>query len=167
MTLQPGTGDGVDGGLEPLIEASQVMAGIIVRSLSEVDATVTVPQLRVLVMASQDERVNVNAVAAELGVNASNASRTCARLVELGLLRRKEDLADRRHVLLSLTRSGERLIAAVMERRRREFAEIVANMAEVDRRRLMRSLRAFTTAAGDHRSLDALAGELRVASRPD
>src|SRR4051812_45535140 len=139
---RPGTGDGVDGGLEPLIKASQVMAGIIVHSLSEVDSTVTVPQLRVLVMVSQDERVNVNAIAAELGVNASNASRTCDRLVELGLVRRKEDPLDRRRVLLSLTRAGQRLITAVMDHRRREFAEIVAEMPEAERRRLMRSLTA-------------------------
>src|SRR4051812_45723731 len=162
---RPGTGDGVDGGIEPLIEASQVMTGIIVHSLSEVDSTVTVPQLRVLVMVSQDARVNVNAVAAELGVNASNASRTCDRLVERGLLRRKDDPADRRRVLLSLTKTGHRLITTVMDRRRREFAEIVADMRDTDRRGLMRSLQAFTTAAGEHRPLDALAGELRGSAR--
>src|SRR3954453_17580840 len=161
MTWQRSGGSDGDGGIEPLIEASQVMTGIIVHSLSEVDSTVTVPQLRVLVMVSQDARVNVNAVAAELGVNASNASRTCDRLVERGLLRRKDDPADRRRVLLSLTKPGHRLIAAVMDRRRREFAEIVADMRDTDRRALMRSLQAFTSAAGDHRPLDALAGELR------
>src|SRR3954447_14231384 len=146
------------GDIEPLIESSEVITGIIVHSLPEVNSGVTVPQLRVLVMLSQDERVNVNAVAAELGVNASNASRTCDRLVERGLLRRKDDPADRRRVLLSLTKTGHRLITTVMDHRRREFAEIVADMRDTDRRGLMRSLQAFTTAAGDHRRLDALAG---------
>src|SRR3954451_7164822 len=129
VTWQPLT-DGTigDGDIEPLIEASQVITGIIVHSLSEVDSAVTVPQLRVLVMLSQDERVNVNAVAAELGVNASNASRTCDRLVELGLVRRADDPEDRRRVRLSLTASGERLLTAVMDRRRREFAAIVDDM---------------------------------------
>lgn len=154
---------GVD--IEPLIAASQVMTGVIVHSLSEVDATLSVPQLRVLVLVSQDDSVNVNAVAEELGVNASNASRTCDRLVELKLLRRREDPADRRRVLLSLTSAGERLIAAVMDRRRREFARIVAKMPPADQRRLMRALRSFTAAAGD-RPLDALAGELRPGSPP-
>ena len=165
VTWQPSAGGSGDGDIEPLIEASQVMTGIIVHSLSEVDSTVTVPQLRVLVMLSQDERVNVNAVAAELGVNASNASRTCDRLVEMGFVRRTDDPEDRRRVRLSLTRSGERLLAAVMDRRRREFAAIVGDMPDVDRRRLMKALRAFTSAAGDHRPLVALAAELRVGPR--
>src|SRR4051794_21977686 len=165
VTWQPKTGGSRgDGGgdIEPLIEASQVMTGIIVHSLSEVDSGVTVPQLRVLVMVSHGVRVNVNAVAAELGVNASNASRTCDRLVELGLVSRTEDPEDRRRVLLSLTTAGQRLLTAVMDRRRREFLAIVADMPDVGRGRVMRSLRAFTMAAGEHRPLDALAGELRV-----
>ena len=52
------------------------------------DTTVSVPQMRVLVLLWTGEPLNLSAVAEGLGVNASNASRTCDRLVAAGLVER-------------------------------------------------------------------------------
>ena len=82
--------------ITPLMLASRAVAAAMVRSLESVDASVSVPQMRVLVLLWTGEPLNLSAVAEGLGVNASNASRTCDRLVSAGLVDRGELTADRR-----------------------------------------------------------------------
>ena len=72
--------------ISPLMLASRAVAAAMVRSLESVDASVSVPQMRVLVLLWTGEPLNLSAVAEGLGVNASNASRTCDRLVAAGLV---------------------------------------------------------------------------------
>src|ERR687890_1656358 len=96
--------------LSALMRASTVITAIVVRSLTSVTPQVTVVQARVLVIIWGLGSANVNAVAEGLGVNASNASRTCDRLVRAGLLTREQADGDRRHVVLRLSTSGQALI---------------------------------------------------------
>ena len=133
--------------LAPLAQASRIFTAAVVRSLSAVSDTVSVPQLRVLVMLSEVGRANLGAVARELGVNASNASRTCDRLVRNGLLVRRTDPHDRRQVSLAVSRNGRRLVAREMSHRRDLLAEVVADMPQRDQERFMRALRSFNAAA--------------------
>jgi DNA-binding MarR family transcriptional regulator len=135
--------------IEPLVRASQVIAAAVVRSLATVDSTVTVPQLRVLVMLSVHGKMNLSSVAERLGVNASNASRTCERLVAASLVERREDRQDRRQIVLSLAPSGRRLVRAVMRRREELLTTVVREMSPRDRDGLMTSLAAFNAAAGE------------------
>ncbi|WP_344779039.1 MarR family winged helix-turn-helix transcriptional regulator [Nocardioides panacisoli] len=132
---------------EEVMAASRVITAAVVRSLSAVDQKLTVPQLRVLVMVSAAQGLSVNAVAQGLGVNASNASRTCERLVTSGLVFREESADDRRRVVLNLSPAGKRLVDSVMKVRRNELLGVVARMAPADRRTLAESLRAFNVAA--------------------
>lgn len=143
----PQPSDDVD--IEPLVRASQVIAAAVVRSLASVEPTVTVPQLRVLVMLSVHGKMNLSSVAERLGVNASNASRTCERLVTASLIERREDSRDRRHIVLSLAPSGRRLVRTVMRRREQLLATVVQEMSPGDQEALMTALAAFNTAAGD------------------
>jgi DNA-binding MarR family transcriptional regulator len=143
----PQPSDGVD--IEPLVRASQVIAAAVVRSLASVEPTVTVPQLRVLVMLSVHGKMNLSSVAERLGVNASNASRTCERLVTASLIERREDSRDRRHIVLSLAQPGRRLVRTVMRRREELLATVVQEMSPRDQETLMTALAAFNTAAGD------------------
>src|SRR4051794_22929027 len=106
---------------DALMATSRVITAAVVRSLSVADPRLTVPQLRVLVMVSAEQGLSVNAVAKGLGVNASNASRTCERLVAAGLLQRDEHTDDRRRVVLTLSSAGRRLVDSVMEVRRTEL----------------------------------------------
>jgi DNA-binding MarR family transcriptional regulator len=133
--------------ITPLMVMSRTINAVIVRSLADVDTTVTVPQLRVLVILSVHERLNLSGVADRLGVNASNASRTCDQLVRRGLVDRQEDPHDRRHLSLALARPGRRLLDDVMKRREVILAGVVATMKPQDQRDLMAALGKFNVAA--------------------
>lgn len=130
--------------------ASRAVLAAAVRALESVDKTVSVPQMRVLVLLWTGEPLNLSAIADGLGVNASNASRTCDRLVAGGFVDRGEGAADRRQVVLTLTANGRDLVERLMARREQELSAIVARMAETDRVRLMRSLAPFNQAASSH-----------------
>jgi DNA-binding MarR family transcriptional regulator len=130
-----------------LMLASRAVAAAMVRSLESVDASVSVTQMRVLVLLWTGEPLNLSAVAEGLGVNASNASRTCDRLVSAGLVDRGELTADRRHRVLTLTRKGRTFVKRLMARREQELAEIVARMSLSDQHALMLALVPFNEAA--------------------
>lgn len=127
--------------------ASRAVIAAAVRALESVDPGVSVPQMRVLVLLWTGEPLNLSAVAEGLGVNASNASRTCDRLVASGLVHRGEGAVDRRHVVLTLTARGRSFVERLMERREQELADIVGRMSESDRTRLMSALVPFNEAA--------------------
>jgi len=133
--------------ITPLMLASRAVAAAMVRSLESVDATVSVTQMRVLVLLWTGEPLNLSAVAEGLGVNASNASRTCDRLVSAGLVDRGELTADRRQRVFTLTRKGRTFVERMMARREQELADIVARMSDTDRDALMVALRPFNEAA--------------------
>ncbi len=130
-----------------LMLASRAILGAAVRALGSIDASISVPQMRVLVLLWTGEPLNLSAVAAGLGVNASNASRTCDRLVAAGLVDRGEGAVDRRHVSLSLTSRGRALVELLMDRREDELAGIVSRMGGSERRALMEALEPFNRAA--------------------
>jgi len=86
--------------VDAVMRTSRVLVGVIAASVEEVGSTVTVPQLRVLVMAADHAPLTLGAVAEGLGVHPSNATRTCDRLVSAGLLDRRDDPSDRRQLQL-------------------------------------------------------------------
>ena len=135
------------GDISQLMFASRAVTAAVVRALESVDATVSVPQMRVLVLLWTGEPLNLSAVAEGLGVNASNASRACDRLVSAGLVDRGELTADRRHRVLTLTRKGRTFVEKLMARREQELAEIVDRMSDTDREALMLALTPFNEAA--------------------
>lgn len=144
MTAHP-TDEPLD--INQLMLASRAVLAAAVRALESVDADVSVPQMRVLVLLWTGQPLNLSAVAEGLGVNASNASRTCDRLVSAGLVDRGEDAVDRRQVALTLTPRGTAFVEKLMHRREQELAAIVTRMSERDRRRLMSALEPFNRAA--------------------
>ena len=146
MTVEPTPSEDA-GGIEQLMFASRAITAAVVRALESVDASVSVPQMRVLVLLWTGQPLNLSAVADGLGVNASNASRTCDRLVGAGLIARSEGALDRRQVSLSLTRRGTTFVEKLMNRRERELADIVARMSDRDQDRLMTALAPFNQAA--------------------
>ena len=135
--------------VEALMRASKVVSAAIAHSLAVADAKVTLPQLRVLVMLQDRGPLNMSAVADGLGVNASNASRTCDRLSRSGLIDRRDDPEDRRNVSLSLTAAGRRLVRSMLSQRRAIFAQVVAEMGAQDRTRLVAGLSAFNELADE------------------
>jgi DNA-binding MarR family transcriptional regulator len=145
---------------EALLALSSAMTAVVARSLAEARA-VSIPQLRVLVLVESRGPMNVKALAEHLGVNASNASRTCERLVASGLLERgRLPQQDRRTVVLRLTGAGVALVGSLMESRRAILAAVVARMSTADRQLLVRAFAAVSDAL-------AAAPEAGAIGRPD
>jgi DNA-binding MarR family transcriptional regulator len=138
-----------DSALDSLMGAARVFAGITAGSLAQVGDMVTMPQLRVLVLASTRPGLNNRQVAEALGVHLSNASRTCDRLVQAGLLDRRESAEDRRRVQLSLTDSGHDLLDTVMAYRRTTFRRILQQLSPNEQAALTRALDTFRERAAE------------------
>ena len=131
--------------------ASRIINAVIVKSMASVDADLTVPQLRVLVILAAHDGASLSEVADELGVNPSNASRTCEQLVQRGLVTRDTDAADRRRVALRLAGPGTRMLSRVMGRRRKLLEAIVVRLAPGEQRSLMAAADLFNAAADELR----------------
>lgn len=148
-----------------MMAAARVLVGVIAQSVAQVEDEVTLPQLRVLVLAATRGPLSSSAVAQALGVHASNASRTVDRLVAAGLLARRESAGDRRYVELTLTPQGRRVVRTVMTSRRRAVERVLTSMPVTRRRALAPVLRAFAAAAGELGELgdDSVWAEVTVA----
>ena len=127
--------------------ATRVITAVVAQSLATLESAVSIPQLRVLVMITARGPLNLTAVADGLGVNPSNASRTCERLVSEGYLDRRDDPQDRRNLTLTLTEDGTRMVNTVMHHRRQVLQQILGRMSANQRKQLSRSMQAFTNAA--------------------
>ncbi len=141
------SGDVVD--VAALMDTSRVMTAVVAHSLAHVPVPVSVPQLRVLVMVDTRGPMNLTAIAEGLGVNASNASRACDKLVASGMLDRRPDEQDRRSVVVTLTARGRDLVASLMNLRQAMFEQIVARMSPEHRQQLTSGLQAFVEAAAE------------------
>lgn len=142
--------------VDAVMRASRALVGIAAGSIAEVDEQVTPPQLRILVMIATRGPLNLAAVAAGLGVNPSNASRACDRLLKAGLLDRRESAVDRRNVTLSLTEAGHGVVDTVTRHRRTAIAAVLTRMPAGDRDPLVAALDSFATAADEPSDPDAL-----------
>jgi len=129
--------------VETVVRAARVFSAVTAESIAQAGAGITLPQLRVLVLASTSSELNNNAVAEALDVHISNASRICERLVQAGLLRRRHAPSDRRQVQLDLTPEGTRLVSAVADHRRTIFSQTLSAMDDDGQTRLVAALEAF------------------------
>jgi DNA-binding MarR family transcriptional regulator len=132
--------------VDQVVAATRVFGALIAESLAHVEPAVTMPQFRVLVMASEAPR-NLTAIAEDLDVHPSNATRLCDRLVKAGLLNRERAVEDRRQVVLTLTPRGKRLVNDAMRHRRAHVARAMARLTEEERGVLASVLSVFADAA--------------------
>lgn len=132
-----------------LMAASRAFVGITARSLAALDADVTLPQFRALVVLAARGPQRPADISAELKVAPSTGTRMCERLVRKGLVRRTRTPNDRRVVRLRLTPAGESLVEEVISRRRDELAAIVAATSHHWRPAVTAALHAFARAAGE------------------
>jgi DNA-binding MarR family transcriptional regulator len=135
--------------IDAVMAATRLLVAIGAQSVAKVEDRVAFPQLGVLVMIGDQGPQNLNSVAQALGVHPSNATRACDKLVEAGLLRRSDDPADRRNLILQLTESGRQLIHTMVEHWRTTIAKILAEMLAQHRSNLVPALTAFAEAAGE------------------
>ena len=112
-----------------MLDGAKVVSGIIARSLTEAEASVTLPQLRVLVVTGDRSVLSMAEVAELLAVHPSNATRLVDRLVQAGLLDRRDDPQDRRQLRLTLTDAGTQLVRTVLDHRREAFRRLLSNLS--------------------------------------
>jgi DNA-binding MarR family transcriptional regulator len=135
--------------VEALMVASRAFVGLAARSLADLDADVTLPQFRTLVvLASRGPQRSVD-ISNELGVAASTGQRMCDRLVRKGLVRRARSTSDRRVVELRLSATGRDLVEKGINRRRAELSRIVAATPDLWQPRVTEALTAFAAATGE------------------
>src|SRR5512133_1673266 len=70
----------------------------------------SMPQLMTLFKIHRSHHCGVTTVGEELGVTSAAASQMLDRLVQLGLVERREDPEDRRGKVISLSPEGERIM---------------------------------------------------------
>jgi DNA-binding MarR family transcriptional regulator len=129
-----------------VLAASRLIVGMSARALADVDDSLTLPQLRTLVVLADRPPTKQADLAAELGVNPSTVLRMADRLAAAGLMERQPNPESRREQLLSLTPAGRELVHRVLDRRSEEVAALVSRLTPADRAGLVHGLRALTEA---------------------
>lgn len=132
---------------DTLLTASRLLVGIAARSLASVEDDVSPVQFRALVVMWEREVCTPGALAEELGVHPSTATRLCDRLVAKRLVHRTAAAASRREVELHLTDSGRRLVDEVIELRRRDLTTVARRLTADERSALIDALASFNAAA--------------------
>jgi DNA-binding MarR family transcriptional regulator len=111
-----------------LLDVSRLLMGVTLRAVAAAPVPLTVPQHRVLLTIAAEGPPRVGALADDLGVNQSNASRIVDRLAGQGLVRRTRDGKDGRASLAALTPKGRRVLDAVHEHRLAALVDVVARV---------------------------------------
>lgn len=137
-------------GVDEVLRAAPVFAAVTAEALAQLGDRITLPQLRVLTAAAEAGCLSNADVARLLDVHISNASRLCDRLVDAGLLDRRDSEVDRRQVTLTATAAGRDLLDVVTVHRRSVFTRVLTDMATHDREALVRGLPGFVRSGQQH-----------------
>src|SRR3954447_23791846 len=137
----------VDREIDAVMRAARVFSAVAAESIAQAGDSVTLPQLRVLTLATSVGSLSNSQVATALGVHISNASRICERLVQAGLLSRRDSPNDRRQVELRITERGSALIRAVTRHREAVFSQVLDQLPPDQRSAVAQALASFAAAA--------------------
>jgi DNA-binding MarR family transcriptional regulator len=113
--------------------------------LSALDLTMSQTKAMYLVLATGPMRMSE--LAHRLGVTNSTATGQVDRLVELGLVDRHEDPADRRQVVVSATAHGSATLEQFRELNSRRMRELLAHTEAGDLTTIERAIRILDAAA--------------------
>ena len=112
-------------------------------------ADLTFSQMRTLLALAQNpDPVPIHEIATRLELSVAAAGRNVDQLVRTGLVDREEDDLDRRVKRISLSRSGQDLIATFKAGQRRTALGLLAVVDEQDTRRLIEALRPIVRKLG-------------------
>jgi DNA-binding MarR family transcriptional regulator len=128
-------------------EASLALVEMTLAALSAVEGISSL-QLRMLLLVDRHPHSNLSSVATRMEMSVPSASRLVDRLVEAGLLDRRDAPHSRREVALSLTARGNRALADLRRARRQAIGTVLESMSDDERRALVAGLTAFATVAG-------------------
>jgi DNA-binding MarR family transcriptional regulator len=108
---------------------------------------ITMAQAKLLYVVAAAGELSMSEIAQQLGVTISTTSGAVDRLVELGLLARTEDPANRRQVCVSVTETGTATLEQLRELSIRQVRTLFAYMDEDDLGVIERAIRIMTDAA--------------------
>jgi DNA-binding MarR family transcriptional regulator len=143
------TSDDIEDVVESVLRASRALVAVAARSIARVDAAVTLPQYRTLVVLAAHGPLNVRSLARELDVHPSTATRMCDRLVERRLIGRETSRTSRREVTVWLMPAGRQLLTKVTSIRKRDIRRTVAKIPAPLRNAMIGALQSFSDAAGE------------------
>jgi MarR family transcriptional regulator, organic hydroperoxide resistance regulator len=114
------------------------------------DLDISMQQLRAMFFLRDEEEASVGRLAELFGFGLPAASLLADRLVRAGYVERREDPADRRRVLLSLTRVGLRLVTDLREGSHSVLRRWMSSLSPEDLAALTRGWRALAEVAARH-----------------
>lgn len=100
----------------------------------------SVPQFRTLAFLNRHPGASLSDLAEHLGVTRATASAIIDRLVQRGLVDRRERPDERRHVVLKLTQAGSEYLQQIREFTRAQIAKMFANLSQTQLRRVVEGL---------------------------
>jgi DNA-binding MarR family transcriptional regulator len=104
------------------------------------EASWSLPQLHTLGFLRRNPGASLSDLAAHLGVGAPTASTLVTRLVAVGQVERREDPAERRRILLTLTPQGERQLEGALGAGRDELADRLRSLPAKDLARVAQAM---------------------------
>lgn len=104
---------------------------------------VTMAQMKALYLVAAHGSLHISALAELLGVTLSTGSGLVDRLVDQGLLDRRQHEVDRRHVVASLTPAGGALLERMRELSTRRVRSMLGELDDADLAALDRILTSF------------------------
>ncbi len=110
------------------------------------DSSLTMAQMRVLMLLSVVGEARMSDLAPKLGISLSTLSSLVERLVEADLAKRREDERDRRNVLVSLTPSGANVLENLQELGARQLRELLNHLDEIELRAVNDAIDLLVTA---------------------
>lgn len=108
---------------------------------------VTMSQAKVLYLVQAEPGLRMSELSARLGVSLSTVSGVVDRLVDQGLLNRRDDPADRRHVVLRLTDAGTTQLELLRELNEGQIRTLLARIEAADLGVIGRALDILAAAA--------------------
>jgi DNA-binding MarR family transcriptional regulator len=111
------------------------------------ELNMSTPQLKALLLISEEEGIRMRELARKLGGSFSNATVLVDRLVDRGLVERLAEPQDRRVVLVRATEEGQRLIERLVTSWRTLSAPLLEALAPEDLATVRTALRVLLEAA--------------------
>jgi DNA-binding MarR family transcriptional regulator len=135
--------------VEEIIELQRQVNRALRRSESDawMELTLTIAQLKSLFFISNERSTNFTGLARALRVTPSNVTGIVDRLVERGLVSRRENPENRRMLALELTDKGETLLASLRERKIGSFQRVLSCLSEEQLATLAQGLMFLASAA--------------------
>ncbi len=105
------------------------------------DLNITMPQMKVLLLLSENGALRVGVLAKHLNVSTPTITGIVDRLVREDLVKREDDPSDRRVVLNSLTGKGQAVMERLAQRSDAELQRMVVSLSAEEKTEIARSLK--------------------------